>query len=406
MIISRILRITLSFASPVLFLVFSVNGFSDSSGELLKSNSNSGIQGEIRFYEEVVYEESGEIMFGNITTSAVDQAGRVLLGDNDQKMVHVMDGSGGYIQSFGSHGNGPGEFLMITKITAGKNYIHVFDLIQAKINLFDAERFRFIRTISLSDNGGVIQRGAEAGSGLGRPFDFHLLSDGNYLVLYRNFSNPSGIRAAKVSSTGEILEKDRFEFNRGDEAVAQATSGNTRVFANFPFSRSIGITVSPTGKLFSNWSGDFSFDLFDESGTHIRSFSHPHQAAQLNRSEVLKMFEDTGGGGTRVVVGNAGSGGGGAMPPVSQMLQNIELPETWPAVSSFYADKQNRLWVSSFTENISERDWYLFDDTGALAGTFTWPAGKTIVHADNSSVYVLVRDPEELDKVVRYRIVI
>ena len=404
MTISGIIRFTLFLVSPFLLLAFSADGFSGSPNDLMKNISISDNQNEIRFQEEVVYSETGEIMFGSITTSAVDQAGRVLLGDNDQKMVHVMDGSGDYIQSFGSQGNGPGEFQMINKIAAGKDYIHVFDVIQAKINLFDAERFRFIRTISLADNGMVMQRGIGAGAGFGRPFDFHLLSDGNYLVMYRNFANPSGNRTAIVSPTGEILEKDRLEFNKGDEEVAQATSGNTRIIANFPFSRSIGITVSPTGKIFSNWSGDFSFDLFDESGTHIRSFSHPHQAAQLNRNEVLKMFEDSGGG-TRVVVGSGGGGGGGAMPPMSQILQNMELPETWPAVSSIFTDTQNRLWVSSYTENISIRNWFLFDDTGVLTGTFTWPAGKTVVHADENKVYVLVRDPEELDKAIQYRII-
>lgn len=53
---------------------------------------------------------------------------------------------------------------------------------------------------------------------------------------------------------------------------------------------------------------------------------------------------------------------------------------------------------------MSERNWFLFDDSGSLLGTFTWPAGKSVVYADRDKVYVLSRDPEELDFVTRYGI--
>jgi hypothetical protein len=172
------------------------------------------------------------------------------------------------------------------------------------------------------------------------------------------------------------------------------------VVANFPFSRTSLLAVSPKGLIYTNWNGKLSFNLFDDSGNRYGSFSHPFHNAPLNREEVIKTYEDSGGG-TQVTIG---SSAGGGMPQMSRMLQNMEMPDTWPAVSSLHADANNRLWVATFTEKPNERRWYLFDEEGSLLGNFTWPPTKSVVPADGESVYVLVRDPEELDEVIRYRV--
>jgi hypothetical protein len=358
-------------------------------------------QNDIRFQQEIVYAETGDVLFGNILTAAVDPQGRIYLGDNDQSQVHVLNADGSYITSIGGRGSGPGEFQMISKVMADKNHVHIFDLIQAHVHVYDTERFRFVRTIALTENGGFQQR-----SGRGRPFDMHLLPDGTYLVSYRNFMDSSSRQVVVISSTGEILDDNRYEFSEvRDENVIQQSSGNTVVVANLPFSRTSRVVVSSNGLLYSNWSGELSFEMFDASGRRTGQFSHPFTNAPLNRDEVMKMLEDRGG--TRVTFGSGGGGGGGApggTPQISRMMQNMEMPDTWPAVSSLYADSDDRLWVATFTENTAERKWYLFESSGELLGTFTWPAGKTVVHAGNGSVWVLHRDPEELDHVVRYRV--
>jgi hypothetical protein len=68
-----------------------------------------------------------------------------------------------------------------------------------------------------------------------------------------------------------------------------------------------------------------------------------------------------------------------------------------------YADSQNRLWVSAYTAKAGERQWFLFDDSGSLLGTFTWPAGRQVVYAEGNTVYVLDRPADDLDTVIRYR---
>lgn len=355
---------------------------------------------DIQFTEEVVYGESTDLLFGNIITATVGPGGRVFLGDNDQQLIHILDAQGDYITSIGGRGSGPGEFQMINKIAVNEEFIYAFDMIQAHIQIYDPVQLRFIRTVSLIENGGGQPRMTP---GQGRPIDYFLMSDGNLLVVYRNFMDPLANRTVVVSNKGEVIDKDRFDFAViEDENVVQRSSGGMVMAANFPFSRTSRITASEGGLVYYNWSGNFSFDLFDESGNKLQTFSHPFTHAALNRREVIESYE--GNTGTRVVFGSGpgGGGGGGAAPSISAMLQNMDLPETWPAVSSMIADKQNRLWVSTFTEKVDERRWYLFDPTGNLIGNFTWPNGKSVVYADGEYVYTLIRDPEELDILVKY----
>lgn len=355
---------------------------------------------DIRFSEEVIYGESEDAMFGSILSATVGPDGKVYLGDNDQQLIHVLDPNGVYITSFGGQGNGPGEFQMINKIAVNDEFIHAFDMIQARIHLYNPVQYRFVRTVSLleNDTGGQ----PRMSPGQGRPFDFFLTSNGNLLVSYRNFMDPDANRTSVITNTGEVIDRDRFDFTpEDDENVVQQSSGGRVMVANFPFSRTSRMTASGNGIVYYNWSGNFSFDLFNESGNKLRTFNHPFTHAPLNRREVIEAFE--GNTGTRVVFGSGPGGGGGAAPSMSAMLQNMDLPETWPAVSGLFADKNNRLWVSTFTEKMDERRWYLFDPSGSLLGNFTWPNGKTVVHANGDEVYTLVRDPEDLDKVVKYR---
>ncbi len=363
---------------------------------------HAGVLNGIRFTEMVVYGESEDVMFGNILTSAVGPSGRVYLGDMDQQKIHVLDTNGDYITSFGGQGNGPGEFQMINKIAVNQEYVFAFDMIQARIHLFEPGQYRFVRTISLLENDSGGQSRMTPGEG--RPFDFYLTSDNNLMVSFRNFMDPTANRIAVISAAGEVIDRDRFDFTPADdENVVQRSSGGMVMVANFPFSRTSRMTASGSGMVYYNWSGNFSFDQFDESGNKLQSFSHPFTHAPLIRREVIEAYE--GNTGTRVVFGSGpgGGGGGGAAPSMSAMLQNMDLPETWPAVSSLFTDKQNRLWVSTFTEKMDERRWYLFDPSGNLLGNFTWPNVKTVVYADGEYVYTLIRDPEELDVLVKYR---
>lgn len=351
------------------------------------------ISNDIHFQTEVVFKEPDNIIFGNITSSAASSDGRVFLGDNDQKMIHVFDADGSYIDSFGREGSGPGEFQMIRKIFADQNHIHVFDFNQRMVHQFDQHSLRFVRSVSLMGESSQPQSrgGVAMGSGSTFPTNVYLMSNGNYLVTLQDFRNPDLLQTTILSPDGKTVEENRFEFLSEDAKTSNDRSGrsNQGLFIT-DFTRATKLALNGNGLLFSNWNEHLEFTVFDESGNQLRSFSYPHTNAPLNKQEVTERLQNL-----------QVAGGGREM--MSRILQNLEIPDTWPAVDKIYADKLNRLWVAAFTENRLERSWFLFDEKGNKLAEFLWPSANSISHADENTLFVQTVDEDDLAQVIRYR---
>ena len=62
-----------------------------------------------------------------LSTVAVDRRNRIHIGRSRPPSVSVFDETGRFIRSYGRSGEGPGEYESISHVTAGPQYIHVFD---------------------------------------------------------------------------------------------------------------------------------------------------------------------------------------------------------------------------------------------------------------------------------------
>ncbi len=395
--------------SKILFSVVSILFLMASLTASYNSNINFEIENrtinDIQFEAEIIFSEPEEIIFGTISTSAASPSGKVFLGDNGQKKIHVFDADGNYVDSFGREGSGPGEFQMIRKIITDDHQIHVFDVIHRMVHVFKQDNLRHVRSISLTGDASQPQagRGAMMQRGSTFPNDIHLLSNGDYMVTLQDFRNPDLLQSVILSPDGKTVEENRFEFRTQNEEVSSDNSGGSmRMVMNFPHSRNTKLSSSGSGLLFSNWNENLEFTVFDESGNRLHSFSQPYTNAELNKQDVLAQLENMGGPGTQVAI--SGGAGGANMGEMRQrMLQNMEIPDTWPAVDKIYADKQNRLWVAAFTDKRHERKWFLFDEKGNKLAEFTWPSIKNIIHADGNTLFVQTVDEDELAQVIRYR---
>jgi hypothetical protein len=389
-------KITLVFT--ILFSSLSLL-FTDLSAGTIKStfdfNSEKLTINAIQFDTEVLFKEPDHVIFGRITTSAVAPSGMVFMADNSQHKIHVFDADGIYVDSFGRQGSGPGEFQMIGKLIADNHHIHIFDPNQRMVHQFDQNNLRHVRSVSLM--GQASQPQAEGGvtmqSGSTFPNGIHLLSNGNYLVTLQDFRNPDLLQTVILSPEGKTVEENRFEFlAKGAEASGGRSGGSMQGMFITNFTRATKLALSGNGLLFSNWNEDLEFTVFDESGNRLRSLTHPYTNAALNRQEVTERLQNL-----------QVEGSGRASTMRDRLLQNVEIPDTWPAVDKIYADKQNRLWVATFTENQDERKWFLFDENGNKLADFTWSSSKNIIHADENALFVQTVDEDELPLVIRYR---
>jgi hypothetical protein len=95
------------------------------------------------------YEGPEDYLFTMVKEVIVDKVGRIIVLDKD--CVRIFDQSGTLVLTFGSEGEGPGEF----KIPQGmaldyKGNIYIYDSILHRVSVFDSAG-KFIRSIRLND---------------------------------------------------------------------------------------------------------------------------------------------------------------------------------------------------------------------------------------------------------------
>jgi len=134
-------------------------------------------------------------------------------------------------------------------------------------------------------------------------------------------------------------------------------------------------------------SEEFLIKMFAYNGDYIRAFYIPLEKKTLTRDELLNMYGDVG-------------------KATQNLLQNAELPETWPALGDILMDDQNRLWVSTIPESDNlTYEWFVLQDTGDLLVKFRWPGNRSIEKIKNGYLYARETDEStSIQTIVKYRI--
>lgn len=79
----------------------------------------------------------GSHLIGDMSHVAVDNRGRLLVSALMSQEFAVFDPDGTFLQIVGRHGEGPGEYQMVSMVVAGPTYIHVFDPLSARRTVLD-----------------------------------------------------------------------------------------------------------------------------------------------------------------------------------------------------------------------------------------------------------------------------
>ncbi|MES3629197.1 MAG: 6-bladed beta-propeller [Longimonas sp.] len=106
-------------------------------------------------FEEVyrvgVLEGKDTEMFGDIRAVALTSEGYLFVGDKDTGSIHVFNKDGDYHASFGSEGQGPGEFRSITSfaLSAEEDSLYVLDSQLRRMSVYTTDTFEHQRDVQL-----------------------------------------------------------------------------------------------------------------------------------------------------------------------------------------------------------------------------------------------------------------
>lgn len=192
----------------------------DATGTLVTSWGSSG---------------NGNGQFYSVTGIAVDPAGNVLVADASSNRVQKFSPSGTYMSQFGSSGSGNGQMNFIRDIaTDASGNIYVADINNTRVSVFDSN-FTFVR--SFGSNGfGIGQFKSLEGLSISPNSDLVVTDSGARRVMRFNLlaappspsSTPTPVRVASVDLNETVLtiNKSRSWFVIADVKPIHASNSN------------------------------------------------------------------------------------------------------------------------------------------------------------------------------------
>lgn len=371
---------------------------------------------DIQFFMEASVGLSGEALIGRIGGLAVADDGRLFIGDAAKFVIHAFSPDGSYLTSFGRKGRGPGEFISPPNpVLAESKRLYIQDLMQFRVNVYSSETFELLQTINLNPTN---QKSIEELEG----FYIKSISFINKKKFLAAFGVRNPIPATSVSELeerqitkyfllnqeGNILSEKFFELRNAGITLTATVNGN---FGAMPlplagqpmnlitFSRDLEqIYYSPSSQ-------ELFIKVYEPGGRYVRAFYYPVQKRSFSREDALRLVK------AKVISYHTLFGMGVDEQVIeywTSIIRNApssNFPETWPILKSIRTLVENQLWISTFTDNLDEDEYWILDEYGKLLARFSWPRNKLIVLVKSDYLYTQETDSETgLPYIGKYRI--
>lgn len=340
----------------------------------------------IRFEEEVTYEgvpmNFAPSLGGFGPDIAVDDSGRVYRINRQRKNIQIRNPDGSLRGTLGRQGRGPGEFVDLTSIMVLEDRLYAYDPNQIRVQVFTLNPAELDRVVNLEPQ----EFSGEGEVGFGRPVaTFYPLEGGHLLAGISGVEREEGeftgyyvLSPEGELASGKIVElmrrgRIRFTSERGAAASTQLPAGREGI-----------MDVSDDGTIYQANTGEFLIRVFDVEEGYRGAIWYPYENDPVETSEMLDRY----------------SGG------LYDRFPKEEIPGTWPALEKLFVDDENRVWVSTVTDDKEIRQWWVLSGDGELLARFSWNSEESLETVRDGHLYVRVSEGEGFDidrKVVRYR---
>ncbi len=331
--------------------------------------------------------DTKKAIIGSLTDIAVDDAGRLYIADGDRLNIKVYEPDGQFVTTLSREGKGPGEFLDLSEIQIQNNRLFAYDRSQQRVVVFSVDTLDYDFNINLAGNRDQFEELEGA-----YPDNIYIRKNDNLLMSFST-SNISNGKSEwdLIENTDHFYKLDREGRIISDKLFEMRSSIQVLV----PYgARTVGTPVDFMGKLLTafsddshvylNWSKKLLIKVYSETGEYQRAFYYPHKKVPLNPESASNA---------------------GIPKPIIKNMSSIEQPETWPVLHSMILDDENRLWLSTITNDFEVYERLVLEDTGEMLARFIWPRNKQIEEVKNGFLYARETDEETgLQQIIKYRI--
>lgn len=306
--------------------------------------------------------------------------GRIAVANNRAPDLRIYSPSGEHLRTFGTRGEGPGEFNSpVLMGTLPGDTLVVVDRLLRRLYLFHP------------DSGFV--RGAAADPSMpGYLLTSGMFADGSVVVWTSEWQveMPNGfyrfpVHYRSLALDGSV-ETDFGEFPGAETVYAtQAVEGGTTVLSTGrPFGKNPVVAVGDH-RLFYGSQDRWEIQVHGEDGALIRLIRRDRTPVPVTDSQVGDLLEE--------MVEQAGDTD--QAREFRRMFREAPIPEFHPAYGALYLDAQGYLWVEEYRPpGDSTRVATIFDPDGRMAGSLILPPGLRVEEIGRD--YVLGRYADDL----------
>jgi hypothetical protein len=305
---------------------------------------------------------------GSGPKNIVDAYGNVIRYNNTEELLQIFDENGGLVGSFGRKGRGPGEFVTVTALSVYDGTLMVYDANLTRVSLFDIESRELAKTISLPYESWSIQETSDL-----FPRTLTLHPDGGFLIALRAMKEDESyyFNYYRMNEEGLISSEKIVETQNKATHIGRTKMGHNAGIS-LPFSHRGEIAVSDQSKIYHINTSQFLISKLNTEGEVEKAFYMPFTKDPLEEQEVLGQYH----------------------PNMHPVFDDVDYPETWPALDQILVDDENRMWVSTIVDDHSIYKWHVISDEGKLLATLDWPREKEPISIRNGKIYTEFFDRE------------
>lgn len=334
---------------------------------------------DISFERQARFGDTDDIYIGSMAGVAVADDGTLFLADRIEAVVHIYNASGEYQSTIGGKGEGPGEFLSVSSLRLFNGELFALDTQQQRVSVFDAAGHDYLRSHTLSG-------GTQDISGF--PVAAEPLSGDRFFVLYNSMQREDEKFYRKympriLDAEGNTLASEFIDFPRSEMLLLQ--SDNMISIRSLPFLGESHIGFGKNEEIVTGFSDRLLFHVISLEGDTLWSIYHSKTLPPLDRAAMLANIEDEAS---------------------RKEISAMDIPETRQAFETFYMDDENRIWVSTTTEDTDVNIWWVLSDTGEKLAEFSRNATDRIMMVKGDNVYFMGEDEDTgLQEIAKYKFV-
>ena len=294
------------------------------------------------------------VFFGNIgSLVAVDDAGRIFVGERQSPKIYAFTNEGELIRQIGQEGEAPGEFRSLQAIHTGPgDTLYTFDSLLRKVSAFAPSSLELAYTFAVSNDS------------MGNyPSAFSGAIDGGFVVVFEEPGTDStrSVHAKIIDWEGGVIQDPSLRLPAIEWVTLRGPfreMGTHMPFGRYPFFR-----LGPAEQIYAGSSGAIDVAIVTANGMSRGSITHPHRGAPVTSRDIDEYVKNYSG-------------------DLPNQIRKAMRYESRPAYSTFHVDDKGWIWVqlTSVDAEAEISRWLVLNAESRVVGELTLPA-STIIQA-------------------------